>query len=155
MQCHISNLMIINLYLKSFSQNCFQCFRNFKFTVEKNLDILCQRIADLLISADSCDCKRNMVSKWKKNPSVYGISKHFLWFCQNCICNLQILRLYSLYQFLRRSTLCLLFQTICSASLRLIKTLADLFSKANTFDFQIPPAKRSSFSIHVRKKTVR
>ena len=132
MKCHISNFMVINCYLKSLLQDCFQCLSNLKFTVKKHFDILSQRITDLLISANSGNCKRDMVCKWEKNSSVYRISKHFLCLCQNLICNFQILRLDSLYQFFRRSTLRLLLQPIQGTLCRFIKTLADFLAKANT-----------------------
>ena len=101
MQSYISHFVIINLYLKPLSQNCFQRLCHFKFTVKQYLDILCQWIADLFIPADSVNCKRNMICQRKKDSPVYGISEGFLRFCENLVCNFQIFRIDSLYQFFR------------------------------------------------------
>ena len=99
MTCHISHLMLVDLNIHPLLQDLLQSLRHLEFAVKKHLDIISQRIADLLMIPDTSHCKGNMMSKGKQDPSVYGIPKGLLSFSQYLICDLQKFRCYALCQF--------------------------------------------------------
>ena len=99
MKCHISHLMLVDLNIHPLLQDLLQHLRHLEFAVKKHLDIISQRIADLLMIPDTSHCKGNMIGKGKQDPSVYGIPKGLLSFSQYLICDLQKFRCYALCQF--------------------------------------------------------
>ena len=63
MKCHISHLMLVDLNIHPLLQDLLQYLRHLEFAVKKHLDIIRQRIADLLMIPDTSHCKGNMISK--------------------------------------------------------------------------------------------